>query len=82
MHITEIELTNRRVDPLTREDCADVTFNAGDVVACFLARAPRAASALVLVNDAMRQLRRMPEFRLGRDTLGFAPMCLRNSCSN
>lgn len=82
MFITEIEVTNRRIDPLTRDDCADVVFIAGEVVTRFLARAPRAASGLVLVKDAMRQLRRMPEFRSGQEKLGFAPLCLRGSFGN
>lgn len=66
MHVTRIIFSNRRVDPATRDDCADVAFVSGGIVARFLATAPRAAPRLELIRDAMRQLKRMPEFRSGQ----------------
>lgn len=79
MHVTRIVFSNRRIDPNTRDDCADVTFVGGGIVARFLATAPRAAPSLELIKDAMRQLRRMPEFRSGQVELSFERMCIRKT---
>ena len=78
MHVTSIIFENRRLDPDTRDDCADVAFVSGGVVARFMAKAPRAAPRLELVRDAVRQLKRMPEFRSGQVELSFEGMCIRS----
>lgn len=78
MHVTSIIFTNRRIDPATRADCADVAFISGSVVARFLATGPRASPRLALIRDAIRQLKRMPEFRSGQAELSFEGLCIRS----
>ena len=79
MHVTSIVFSNRRVDPATRDDCADVAFVSGGVVARFLATGPRASPRLELIRDAVRQLRRMPEYRSGQLELSFEGLCIRSA---
>jgi len=69
MQITLVEVLNRRVDPATRDDCADVVFHSGNVITRLVAKAPRASPGSELVKDALRQLLRMPEFRSGSQAL-------------
>ena len=71
MHITLVEVLNRRVDPATRDDCADVVFHSDHFISRFVAKAPRASRGSELVKDALRQLRRMPEFRSGAQKIRF-----------
>ena len=75
MHITRIELSDRYVDPIERDDRAQVWFYAGTTVTQIMARARRAAPKPELIRDAIRQLRRMPEIRSGSEDLSFSPEC-------
>ena len=76
MHITQIELSNRRINPETHDDCAEVAFHSKGTVTRIQANAPRAAPKLDLIRDAVRQLRRMPEIRSGQDKLSFERLCI------
>lgn len=76
MKVTRIEITQRRVDPLHRGDQALVRFTGPWGGVQVLAQAPRAAPTLELARDALRQLRRMPEFRSGAQELVFDTLCI------
>jgi len=76
MHVTQIELSERYIDPVDRRDCAQVWFHSDKTVTHMKAHARRAAPIPELVKDAVRQLRRMPEIRSGREVLSFASDCL------
>lgn len=75
MHVTKIELSDRYLHPVNRSDCARVSFFADGFITQVEAQAPRAAPQPDLIRDAIRQLKRMPEFRSGQDNLSFHPDC-------
>ena len=76
MQITRIQITERRIDPLNRHEQALVHFHAKGRMLQVIARAARGASVFDLTRDALRQLRRMPEFRSGAEVLQFDTLCL------
>ena len=76
MHVTHIELSDRFVNPVDRNDCAQVWFHSDNTVTHIEARAQRAAPKPELIRDAIRQLKRMPEIRSGKEALSFDPSCV------
>lgn len=72
MRIMSFEIFNRREDYQAEVERAEVVFYAVDLQARFQASAPLSATTADLVKDALRQLRRMPEYRTGVKDIVFA----------
>lgn len=71
MQVSHIRIVFRRIDPSDRREEALIQFHAPEKVLQILAHAPRTQSAAALLRDALRQLRRLPEFRSGQERPGF-----------
>ena len=79
MHVTEIQISN----PMYRQTLGELTAvvslsdETRDVrMLCAVPAqedSPKAEGRLALIKDALRQLRRMPEIRTGREQVSFAP---------
>ncbi len=76
MHVTHIELSDRFLHPVDRNDCAQVWFHSDNKITHVQAQAQRAAPKPELIRDAIRQLKRMPEIRSGVEVLSFDPSCV------
>ncbi|MEP2531512.1 hypothetical protein [Shimia sp.] len=79
MHVTDIQISNPTYRQSLGELSAVVSLSADarDVrVLCNVESQPEeepTKGRLALIRDALRQLRRMPELRAGREELSFAP---------
>jgi len=81
MKIVEIEMSQQHTDHSVGVSVAQVTFHTDQnnqthftclLKADALAEHPAQSQRLMFVHDALRQLRRMPEFRSGREVITFA----------
>lgn len=78
MLVTDIEITHYRYCPDRARHMADVCMTLkNQIVTMFCALdlpadAPAPSRAAAFVNDAVRQLKRMPELRSGKASLEFA----------
>ena len=85
MLVTDIEISHYSYDSRRARHCANVAMTFRNRVVSLLCQldmpAEESASnrARAFVQDAIRQLRRMPEFRTGADRLQFADHLMRKS---
>ncbi len=79
MHVTEIQISNPTYRQTLGELSAVVSLSSASravQVHCAVqsdADKPQKEGRVALVREALRQLRRMPEMRTGRENLSFAP---------
>ena len=71
MHITEIEMSEP-VPAGNGRESALVVFKSANQHVVLTAQAEQGAGQQVFVDDALRQLRRLPEFRRSADALTIA----------
>ncbi|WP_435140020.1 hypothetical protein [Pseudopelagicola sp. nBUS_19] len=85
MHIKEIQISNPTYHHSLGELSALVSMSseARDIqLFCNVPLSPekqKSHSRFVLIREALRQIRRMPEVRTGRERVSFAPRLLRES---
>lgn len=76
MHITQIEIAGMFEDEAEQSTRAHVAFYAQDRqvhIDCTVSERKGPTLAKRLISEAIRQMRRMPEFRGGRGELSFEP---------
>lgn len=79
MHVTDIQISNPTYRQTLGDLTAVVSFSGDARDVQMLCHAPaesdesQGGSRLALIRDAIRQLRRMPEIRTGREEVSFAP---------
>ena len=71
MKIDGLDIAFKRINPVDRNEEALIRFYSDGVVLQILAKAPRAVTPGYLTRDAIRQLKRMPEFTSGSASLRF-----------
>lgn len=78
MLVTDIEISHYSYDPLSERHQANVAMTLRDRVVSLFCRLdlpadePARARAIAFVSDAIRQMKRMPEFRSGAAQLHFS----------
>ncbi|CUH52659.1 hypothetical protein SAMN04488037_11510 [Shimia marina] len=84
MHVTDIQISNPTYRQTLGEFSAMVSLSCDARDVRLLCNVPaeeeqsKGARRLAFIRDALRQLRRMPEIRTGREEVSFAPGILPN----